>query len=57
MFNECYKLKQIIGINNFITNNVINMNTMFCSCKELEYLYLTNFNTLNVTDMSFMFDK
>ena len=33
------------------------MNTMFQLCKELEYLDLTNFNTSNVTNMSFMFDS
>ena len=33
------------------------MNTMFAVCKELEYLDLTNFDTSNVTDMSFMFNE
>ena len=28
---------------------------MFQSCKELEYLDLSNFNTQNVTDMGWMF--
>ena len=55
MFNHCYKLKKIKGINNFITNKVIAMNSMFQSCYELEYLDLSNFNTSNVTDMSWMF--
>ena len=31
------------------------MNTMFGKCYELEYLDLTNFNTFNVTNMSWMF--
>ena len=55
MFNKCYKLKEIKGINQFITNKVTDMNTMFQLCKELEYLDLSNFNTSNVTNMSFMF--
>ena len=28
---------------------------MFCGCSSLETLDLSNFNTSNVTDMSFMF--
>ena len=57
MFNGCTKLKEIIGINKFITNKVTAMNGMFQQCNELEYLDLSNFNTANVTDMSFMFNK
>jgi surface protein len=30
---------------------------MFEECFELEYLDLSNFNTSNVVDMSFMFNK
>ena len=56
MFNECKKLKEIHGINKFITNNVTTMSTMFQECSELEYLDLSNFNTSNVTDMSYMFN-
>jgi len=57
MFNECYKLKEIKGINNFNTCKVINMREMFQSCQELEYLDLNNFNTSQVTDMTYMFNK
>ena len=57
MFNGCKKIKVIIGINDFITNNVTNMTAMFQECGELESLDLSNFNTTNVTDMSFMFFK
>ena len=57
MFNKCHKLKEIKGINKFITNKVTNMRTMFQKCYELEYLDLTNFNTSNVTDMSNMFNE
>ena len=34
MFNQCHKLKEIKGINKFITNKVTDMNTMFQLCKE-----------------------
>ena len=56
MFNKCHKLKEIKGINKFITNKVTNMKSMFNECYELENLDLTNFNTSNVTNMSFMFN-
>ena len=55
MFNHCHKLKEIKGINKFITNKVTNMKQMFAACNELEYLDLSSFNTSNVTDMSLMF--
>ena len=32
------------------------MKEMFQNCIELEYLDLSNFNTINVTDMSGMFN-
>ena len=53
MFNQCHKLKEIKGINNFNTIKVKNINSMFQRCNELEYLDLSNFNTFNVTDMEF----
>ena len=55
MFANCHKLKEIKGISKFITNKVIDMGGMFQECKELEYLDLSNFDTSNVTNMSFMF--
>ena len=57
MFNQCHKLKQIKGINNFNTNKVTDMNIMFQECNELEYLDLSNFNTSNVKDMGWMFNE
>ena len=33
------------------------MSTMFQGCNELEYLNLSNFNTSNVLDMGWMFNK
>ena len=57
MFNNCHKLKEIKGINNFNTNNVTNMNTMFQQCNELISLDLSNFNTSKVTEMQWMFNN
>ena len=57
MFNGCNKLKEIKGINKFITNKVLKMNCMFQQCYELEYLDLTSFNTINVNNMECMFNK
>ena len=56
MFNECFKLKEIKGINKFNTNKVTKMKAMFQNCIELEYLDLYNFNTSNVIDMGWMFN-
>ena len=33
------------------------MNTMFQNCYELEHLDISNFNTSNVTNMSWMFNE
>ena len=57
MFNECHKLKEIKGINNFNTSNVTDMTAMFQDCYGLEYLDLSNFNTSNVEDMEAMFNN
>ena len=57
MFSECYKLKEIKGINNFNTINANKMNSMFNKCHSLEYLDLSNFNIINVTDMECMFNE
>ena len=56
MFNGCTKLKEIKGINKFITANVTDMNSMFNGCKELEYLDLSNFNIYQVVNMDNIFD-
>ena len=55
MFSVCKKLKEIKGINHFNTSKVQNMNHIFQYCYELEYIDLSNFDTSNVIDMSFMF--
>ena len=56
MFNGCYKLKKINGINKFNTEKVLYMNRMFNECTSLEYLDLSNFNTKNVINMEDMFN-
>ena len=55
MFCGCGELKEIIGLNNFKTNNVMSMKIMFFGCTEITSLDLSNFNTSNVTNMSQMF--
>ena len=56
MFQSWEKLKAI-KFDNFYTSKVTNtnMNSVFSSCSSLTSLDLSNFNTSNVTDMSFMF--
>ena len=57
LFSKCSKLKEITGLNKFVTNKVNNMYMMFQECGELKTLDLSNFDTKNVTDMGFMFSK
>jgi len=57
MFNECIKLKEIKGINKLNTKKVTDINSMFQGCVELEFLDLSNFDTSNIIDMSFMFNQ
>ena len=57
MFNNCINLKEIKGINKFITTKVNNMKAMFQECNELEYIDLSNFDTSNVVNMEFMFNN
>ena len=54
MFYKCSSLKELY-LNNFNTNNVIDMGIMFSGCASLKELNLNNFNIDNVTDMSWMF--
>ena len=55
MFNKCHKLKEIKGLNKFITNKVTDMKAMFNDCYELQYLDLSNFDTSNTINFSFLF--
>ena len=54
-FYNCSKLSQIEGIENFKTDNVTNMRSMFSGCSGLTSLDVSNFKTDNVTDMYAMF--
>ena len=48
LFSQCSSLNSI-GISNFDTSKVNNMESMFFGCKSLNSLDLSNFNTSNVT--------
>ena len=51
MFSGCSSLKEL-NLNNFNTNNVIDMSEMFRLCTSLKVLNLNNFNTTKVIHMS-----
>ena len=57
MFNGCHSLKEINGINKFNTEKVLYMNKMFQDSTSLIYLDLSNFNTSNVENMEYMFNR
>ena len=48
-------LTSIKGMENFNTEKVTDMNSMFYGCSALEDIDLSNFNTASVTDMGLMF--
>ena len=56
-FNYFYKFKEkgIYTIEYIFTNNLTKTDFMFCGCKSLTKIDLSNFNTQNVTKMSNMF--
>lgn len=55
MFVDCANLTTINNIQYIDTSSVINMNGMFSYCPSLTKLDLSKFNTINVTDMTYMF--
>ena len=57
MFSECQKLKTLQGIENWKTNNVINMSSLFYGCSFLfpKFPDISSWNTQNVKDISKMF--
>lgn len=55
LFQGCYRLKEIDGIEYFYTGQVTDMSCMFDRCCSLTSLNLSNFNTKQVTNMSCMF--
>ena len=54
-FMDCTNLKEIVGINNLRTDNVVNMSGMFWNCSSLVSLDLSSFNTEKVHSMGWMF--
>ncbi len=57
IFHFCHTLKEIIFSPSFKTNKVVTMRGIFGKCHFLKKLDLRNFDTGEVTDMSFMFDN
>ena len=54
-FHGCKNLTTITGIENLKTDNVTDMNRMFCYCSKLTSLDVSGLNTANVTTMYGMF--
>ena len=54
-FMGCSSLTSVTGMEYLKTDNVTNMEYMFCNCDDLTSLDLSGFNTQNVTDMNRMF--
>ncbi|MBQ6434100.1 MAG: BspA family leucine-rich repeat surface protein [Bacteroidaceae bacterium] len=54
-FNGQTSLEEIEGLENLITSEVTDMQSLFQNCQSLTTLDLSTFDTQNVTDMSFMF--
>ena len=60
MFKGCSNLKEIKGLNNLITNNVTNMESMFDGCSNLKELNINNFKVNKeciLTDIFNQIDK
>ena len=55
IFNGCGQLKKIIGMDTWDTSGVTSFGSMFYVCVQLEEIDLSNFDTSNCTDMSWMF--
>ena len=57
MFGYCTGLESIKFGENFKTDNIKSMQSMFINCEKLKKLDLSSFNTSSVTNMDNMFDK
>ena len=57
LFNCCYILKEIKGLDKFNTSKVTNMRGMFQFCFEIKKLDLSNFDISNISNISHMFNK
>ena len=53
----CTKLNTIYASNKFITDNVTVSTNMFYGCNKLKELDLSSFDTSNVVEMSYMFNR
>ena len=56
LFKGCYKLDSIIYGNNFVTNNLVNINELFCACSSLIEIDLNKYNTSKVEQMNSLFE-
>ena len=55
LFNQCYKLKTIKGINRLIKNKSKTIIGIFQYCKNLEYLDISEWDISNISNMDFIF--
>ena len=57
MFENCTSIDTINLLNNFKTENVVNMSRMFYNCINLKNLDLSSFNITNKTNTKDMFNN
>ena len=57
MFNNCKALVSLPNIDILITHNIKRMTRIFSGCESLDALDFSTWNTSNVTDMGWMFNK
>ena len=57
LFYDFVKLESVEGLEYFDTSNVVNMNMMFCNCRNLVSLNVNFFDTSNVTNMGNVFAR
>ena len=57
LFYDFVKLESVEGLEYFDTSNVVNMNMMFCNCRNLVSLNVNFFDTSNVTNMGNVFTR
>jgi surface protein len=55
MFDDCFELSNIIGIENFNTSKAITIRAMFSDNAKLTQLDLSKWNVSNVIDMEYLF--
>ena len=54
MLYHCNSLSSSLNLSSFITQNVVNMKSMFFFCNSLSSLNLSNFDNHNLTNMESM---